>query len=245
VKPIIVIPTYNEAENIPTLVPALFALPVPDLNVLIVDDQSPDGTGRIVDDLIPDYTGRLHGLHRSGPRGLGRAYGEGFQWALERGADAIIQMDADFSHSPAYIPQLLPAMNEYDVVVGSRYVSGGQLDEKWEQGRVLLSAWANLYARSILRMKTRDVTAGFKCWRRSALEAIQLDRVRSNGYVFQVEMAYLCERLGLRVWEAPIYFEDRRIGQSKMSVPVKLEAAWRVWQVWLRHRRVQPLPSPR
>jgi dolichol-phosphate mannosyltransferase len=245
VKPIIVIPTYNEAENIPKLVPALFALPVPDLDVLIVDDQSPDGTGQIVDDLIPDYTGRLHVLHRSGLRGLGRAYIAGFQWALDCGADAVVQMDADFSHSPEYIPPFLSSLNQHDVIVGSRYVSGGRLDERWEQGRVLLSAWANFYARSILRMKTRDVTAGFKCWRRSALEAIQLDRVRSNGYVFQVEMAYLCEQLGLRALEVPIYFEDRRIGRSKMSVPVKIEAAWRVWQVWLRHRRVRPLPSRR
>ena len=244
-KPIIVIPTYNEAENIPKLVPALFALPVPDLDVLIVDDQSPDGTGQIVDDLIPDYTGRLHVLHRSGLRGLGRAYIAGFQWALDCGADAVVQMDADFSHSPEYIPPFLSSLNQHDVIVGSRYVSGGRLDERWEQGRVLLSAWANFYARSILRMKTRDVTAGFKCWRRSALEAIQLDRVRSNGYVFQVEMAYLCEQLGLRALEVPIYFEDRRIGRSKMSVPVKIEAAWRVWQVWLRHRRVRPLPSRR
>ena len=241
-KPIAVVPTYNEADNIPQLVAALFALQVPNLEVLVVDDQSPDGTGEIVERLIPAYTGRLHALHRNGPRGLGRAYLDGFAWALRSGADAIIQMDADFSHSPTYLPRFLSLIREYEVIVGSRYVVGGRLDRDWELGRVMLSAWANTYARSILRMKTLDVTAGFKCWRRSALETIHLERVRSNGYVFQVEMAYLCERLGLHVLEVPIYFEDRRIGQSKMSIPVKIEAAWRVWQVWLRHRRARPLP---
>jgi len=242
-KPLIVIPTYNEAENIPKMVAALFALQVPNLEVLVVDDQSPDGTGAVIDALSPSYTGRLHALHRSGPRGLGRAYLDGFKWALDWGADSVVQMDADFSHRPTYLPQFLSLIREYEVIVGSRYVVGGQLDREWEQGRVLLSAWANFYARGILRMKTHDVTAGFKCWRRSSLESIRLERVRSNGYVFQVEMAYLSERLGLRVLEVPIYFEDRRIGQSKMSIPIKLEAAWRVWQVWLRHRRVRLLPS--
>jgi len=240
VKPIVVVPTYNEAENVGTLVAALFALQAPNLEVIVVDDQSPDGTGQIVERLAPSYTGRLHALHRTGARGLGRAYLDGFKWALDNHADVVVQMDADFSHSPTYIPRFLSLIQEYEVIVGSRYVVGGQLDKEWEQGRVLLSAWANFYARAILRMKTLDVTAGFKCWRRTALETIQLDRVRSNGYVFQVEMAYLCERLGLRVLEMPIYFEDRRIGQSKMSIPVKVEAAWRVWQVWLHHHRVRP-----
>ena len=242
VKPIVVIPTYNEAENIPKLIAALFALQMPNLEVLVVDDQSPDGTGRIVEQLAPSYTGRLHALHRNGPRGLGLAYLSGFTWALGEGADAVIQMDADFSHSPTYVPRFVSLLQEYEVIVGSRYVVGGRLDKEWEAGRVLLSAWANFYARGILRMKTLDVTAGFKCWRRSALEAIRLERVRSNGYVFQVEMAYLCERMGLRVLEVPIYFEDRRIGKSKMSIPVKVEAAWRVWQVWLRHHRTKPIP---
>jgi len=245
VKPVVVIPSFNEAENIPKLVAALFALQVPNLEMLVVDDQSPDGTGEIVEQLTTCYTGRLRVLHRTGPRGLGLAYVDGFRLALADGADAIVQMDADFSHSPSDVPRFLSLLKEYEVIVGSRYVVGGHLDKDWGVGRVLLSAWANFYARSILRMKTLDVTAGFKCWRRSALEAIQLDRVRSNGYVFQVEMAYLCERLGLSVLEVPIYFEDRRIGQSKMSIPVKIEAAWRVWQVWLRHRRVRRLSLDR
>ena len=238
-KPIVVVPTYNEADNIAAFAEAVFALNAPELEVLVVDDASPDGTGQIADRLAAQYDHCLSVLHRSGPRGLGRAYVDGFQWALDHGADRVIQMDADFSHSPQYIPTFLDRANEYDVIVGSRYVPGGALDKEWEAGRVFLSAWANFYARAILRMRVHDVTAGYKCWTRSALEHIRLERVRSNGYVFQVEMAYLSQRLGLRVLEVPIYFEDRRIGQSKMSIPVKLEAAWRVWQVWWRHRTVK------
>ena len=217
---------------------ALFDLNVPDLNVLVVDDESPDGTGKIADELAAQND-RLHVMHRTGLRGLGRAYVDGFRWALDHGFDRVVQMDADFSHSPDYIPAMLEKANEYDVVVGSRYVPGGAHGQEWEAGRVFLSAWANFYARVILRMKVHDATAGFKCWTRHALETIQLDRVRSNGYVFQVEMAYLCQRLNLRVLEIPIYFEDRRIGHSKMSIPVKIEAAWRTWQVGWRHRKVK------
>lgn len=237
-KPIVVVPTYNEADNIAAFTQALFELNVPEMNVLVVDDESPDGTGKIVDGLA-SQNDRLHVLHRTGLRGLGRAYVDGFRWALARGFDRIIQMDADFSHSPDYILPMLEKTNEYDVVVGSRYVPGGGHDEHWEAGRVFLSAWANFYARLILRMQVHDATAGFKCWTCRALETIQLDRVKSNGYVFQVEMAYLCQKLNLRVLEIPIYFEDRRIGQSKMSIPVKLEAAWRTWQVGWRHRKVK------
>lgn len=235
---LVVVPTYNEADNIASFTTALFALPVPGLNVLVVDDESPDGTGKIADGLAAQND-RLHALHRTGLRGLGRAYVDGFRWALDHGFDRIIQMDADFSHSPDYIPAMLERANAYDVVVGSRYVPGGGHDKEWEAGRVFLSAWANFYARLILRLKVHDATAGFKCWTRQALEIIQLDRVKSNGYVFQVEMAYLCQRLNLRVLELPIYFEDRRIGHSKMSIPVKLEAAWRTWQVGWRHRNVK------
>ena len=237
-KPIVVVPTYNEADNIAAFATALLALDVPELHMLVVDDESPDGTGKIADGLAAQ-TDRLHVLHRAGLRGLGRAYVDGFRWALDRGFDRLVQMDADFSHSPSYVPVMLEKSNECDVVVGSRYVPGGSLDQEWEAGRVFLSAWANFYARGILRMKVHDATAGFKCWTRDALEVIQLDRVRSNGYVFQVEMAYLCQKLNLRVVEIPIYFEDRRIGQSKMSIPVKLEAAWRTWQVGWRHRKVK------
>lgn len=237
----VVIPTYNEADNLPTLIGELLVLGLPGLEILIVDDDSPDGTGAVADDLVKQHPDNVHVLHRSGKLGLGTAYITGFGYALDHGADFVVQMDADFSHSPSYIPQFLEAIDGYDVVVGSRYVSGGSLDERWGWGRYFLSWWANsIYTRLILGLRTKDATAGFKCWRRSTLEGIGLDRVRSNGYVFQVEMAFLTEKLGYRVLELPIHFEDRRIGQSKMTVPVKIEAALRTWQIRWRHRRVQP-----
>lgn len=220
---------------------ALFDLGLPDLDVLIVDDESPDGTGRIADELAAQHPGRLHVCHRAGPRGLGRAYLDGFRWALEHGADSIVQMDCDFSHSPRYIPQFLDHVQDYDVVVGSRYVVGGKTDERWSLGRWLLSWWANrVYTYLILGCRVKDATAGFKCWRRQTLMGLDLGRVRSQGYVFQVEMAYVTERLGYRVLEIPIYFEDRRVGHSKMTMPVKIEAALRVLEVRWRHRHLRP-----
>jgi dolichol-phosphate mannosyltransferase len=239
-KPIVVLPTYNEADNLKVMVESLWALSLPGLEVLVVDDASPDGTGRVADELAAAQPARLSVIHRPGKLGLGTAYVQGFRHALHAGADVIIQMDADFSHSPNYLPEFISQLSDYDVIVGSRYVPEGKLDERWETGRVLLSAWANVYARSILGIQAKDATAGFKAWRRSTLLGIGLDRIHSNGYVFQVEMAYVIERLGYRVREVPIYFEDRRIGQSKMTIPVKFEAAWRVWEVGLRHRHLTP-----
>ena len=237
----VVIPTYNEAENIRPMTAALFALNISTLRILIVDDESPDGTGLIADELAAQHPGRVDVMHRTGPRGLGRAYVDGFRWALGHGADYVVQMDCDFSHSPKYIPQFLERIQDYDVVVGSRYVRGGKTDEDWGWGRWLLSWWANsIYTRLILGVKTKDTTAGFKCWRRETLEGIDLSRIHSQGYVFQVEMAYVTERLGYRALEIPIYFEDRRIGQSKMSAPIKAEAALRVWEVRWRHRHLRP-----
>jgi dolichol-phosphate mannosyltransferase len=236
----VVIPTYNEAENLPAMVGELLAQDLPGLAILIVDDNSPDGTGKVADGLARRHLDRMHVIHREGKLGLGTAYITGFKYALEQGADRIVQMDADFSHSPSYLPQLVEATDEYDVVVGSRYVSGGSLDERWSWWRYFLSWWANsVYTRLILGVKVKDATAGFKCWRRATLEGIGLDRVRSNGYVFQVEMAYLTEKLGYRLLEIPIHFEDRRIGRSKMTVPVKIEAALRTFQIRWRHRRAQ------
>jgi dolichol-phosphate mannosyltransferase len=233
----VVVPTFNEADNITPLTDALLGLEIAGLSVLFVDDESPDGTGRIADDLVALHPGQVYVLHRQGKRGLGRAYVDGFNWALDHGADYVVQMDCDFSHSPRYIPEFLKHIGEYDVVVGSRYIRGGQTDEGWGWGRWFLSWWANsVYTRLILGCNVKDATAGFKCWRRETLEGIDLSRIRSQGYVFQVEMAYVTEQLGYRVLEIPIYFEDRRIGQSKMSVPVKLEAALRVWEVRRRHR---------
>ena len=240
-KTTVVVPTYNEADNLPALITALLALPLPEIQILVVDDNSPDGTGALADDLRQTHAGRVHVLHRLGKSGLGTAYLEGFRWALDRGAEAIVQMDADFSHSPEYIPTMVERLQDYDVVVGSRYVRGGKLDPRWGVGRYLLSAWANaVYTRLLLHVTVHDATAGFKAWRRETLLGLGLDRIYSNGYVFQVEMAYVAERLGYRALELPIYFEDRRIGHSKMTIPVKFEAAWRVWEVLWRHRNLKP-----
>jgi dolichol-phosphate mannosyltransferase len=237
----VVVPTYNEAGNVTPMTEALLGLPVPSLQVLIVDDESPDGTGQIADNLASEHRGRVDVLSRSGPRGLGRAYIDGFRRALARDSDLIVQMDCDFSHSPTDIPRLLEHIGQYDVVVGSRYVRGGRTDERWGWGRRLLSWWANsVYTRWILGCRVKDTTAGFKCWRRETLIGIDLERIHSQGYVFQVEMAYVAERLGYRVLEIPIYFEDRRVGQSKMAIPVKLEAAIRVWELRSRHRHLRP-----
>jgi dolichol-phosphate mannosyltransferase len=235
-KTTVVVPTYNEAANIESFVDALMGLPVPDLNVLIVDDNSPDCTGDIAEDLTGKYPGRVGVIHRPGKLGLGTAYCDGFTRALHEGADYIVQMDADFSHSPRYVARFLKKIPEYDVIVGSRYVRGGRTDESWSWTRWLLSWWANsVYVRMILGLQVKDATAGFKMFTRPALNRINLERVRSNGYVFQVEMAYLAEQEALRILEWPIYFEDRRIGRSKMSMRVKLEAAYRVWEIRTRY----------
>lgn len=241
-RTVVVVPTYNEADNVPALVAELLALAVPGLLILIVDDNSPDGTGRVADTLAERFPGIVYVRHRPTKEGLGRAYLDGFSRALEMGADFIVQMDADFSHPVAVIPQMLALMAEYDVVVGSRYVSGGMLDERWGWWRRFLSWWANeVWSRRLLRMRTRDITAGFKCWRRACLSGIGLHRVKSNGYAFQVEMAYLTEILGYRIKEIPIYFEDRRIGKSKMSIPVKIQGAVDVFRIWYRHRHAKRL----
>jgi len=232
----IILPTYNEAQNLDPMVNQLLTLALPDPHVLIIDDSSQDGTGKIADELRDRNRDCVSVMHRSDKMGLGTAYVTGFQWAIEHGADYIVQMDCDFSHSPNYLPDFISRMNEYDVVVGSRYVPGGKLDSRWSGWRYLLSKWANsVWVHFILGTRVQDATAGFKCWSRRALERIPLDNVRSNGYIFQVEMAYLCEKLGMRILEWPIYFEDRRIGKSKMTVPVKFEAAWRVVQIRLRY----------
>lgn len=234
-KTIIVIPTYNEADNLPVMAEALFALGVEDLGILVIDDGSPDGTGQVADHLQEQHPGRFHVMHRLGKQGLGTAYIQGFTWALEQGAERVIQMDADFSHSPKDIPRLLEAIGKYDVVVGSRYVKGGRTDERWGWGRWFLSWWANsVWVRLTLGVHTKDATAGFKCWRAEALRRLDLSSICSNGYIFQVEMCYVAEKIGLRIKEIPIYFEDRRIGQSKMDLRVKMEAALRVFEIGRR-----------
>ena len=243
----VVVPTYNEADNLPALTAARFSLPFPRLQLLVVDDNSPDGTGQVADELAAEYNAtsrpdcpRVVVMHRQGKGGLGTAYVAGMTRALADGAEYVLQMDADFSHSPAYIPQMLGVMlaTEAHVVIGSRYVPGGSLDEGWGPGRRSLSRWANLYSRAILGLRIRDMTAGFKLWRRAALVEIGLEKIRSNGYSFQVEMAYLCEKRGYRLVEIPIHFEDRRIGHSKLDIPVKIESAWRTWQIRWRYRNM-------
>lgn len=244
-KIVIVIPTYNEADNLPEMVTALIRLPFDDLHLIVVDDNSPDGTGEIADRLAAEHPAQVMVIHRSGKQGLGTAYALGFQQAIAQGADVILQMDADFSHSPDYIPQMVVHLADYDVVVGSRYVAGGRVDERWSWWRYLLSWWANqVYSRLILGVSVSDATAGFKAFQRHVLESIDFSHILSNGYVFQVEVAYLCQKLGFRVLELPIYFEDRRIGKSKMDVPIKIEAVWRVWQIRWRYRHVTALPTP-
>ncbi len=230
----IIIPTYNEAENLPKMVSALFSLPL-SLRVVVVDDNSPDGTGKIADGLASKDT-RIHVIHRTGKLGLRSAYIEGIRWALEDGAEAVAQMDADFSHDPQRLPEMARMLESCDMVLGSRYVAGGSVDEEWATWRKGLSAFANFYARRILGMPQHDVTTGFRLWRRETLEGMPLERVQANGYVFLVEMAYLAYCLDYRIGEVPIYFADRKIGESKMSLKIQMEAAFRVWQVWWTYR---------
>ncbi len=232
----VVIPTFNEAENLPRLVSALFALPVASLKILVVDDNSPDGTGQLAEQLAQGYPGRLEVLHRPGKLGLGSAYILGFRHLLESGAQAIGQMDADFSHPPEKLPALLDALQHYDIAIGSRYVPGGSVDVDWPLWRKWLSAFGNFYARSILRLPLRDVTGGFRVFRGETLAAMPLERIRTNGYAFQVEMAYVAHLLGFSFTELPIYFADRRWGTSKMSFQIQREAARRVWQMLYEHR---------
>ncbi|RME90224.1 MAG: polyprenol monophosphomannose synthase [Anaerolineae bacterium] len=231
----IIVPTYNEAENLPRLVSALLALPL-ESRVLVVDDNSPDGTGRVADDLAARQRDRVEVLHRAGKLGLRSAYLEGFRRALTWDVDALAQMDADFSHDPRALPTMVERLGEYDVVLGSRYVRGGSVDVRWPLWRKALSAFGNFYARTILGLPLRDVTTGYRLWRRETLEAMPLERVRANGYVFLVEMIYLAHCLEYRIGEVPIYFADRRWGKSKMSFRIQAEAALRVWQVWWGYR---------
>lgn len=237
----VVIPTYNEAENLPKLVSALLALPLDTLSLLIVDDNSPDGSGQIAEDLAAQHPGRMAVLHRPGKQGLGTAYLSGFRWALEAGAQAIGQMDADFSHAPEKVAELAQALQSCDIAVGSRYVPGGSLDERWPLWRKGLSAFGNFYARTILRLPLRDITGGFRIWKSSVLQSMPLQRIRSNGYAFQVETAYVAHRLGYTFREVPIYFADRRWGQSKMSLRIQREAAIRVWRILYEHRNLKRL----
>jgi dolichol-phosphate mannosyltransferase len=232
---VVIIPTYNEVENLPKLVSVLFTLPL-DLNILIVDDDSPDGTGRLADNLAAANPDRVSVIHRSGKLGFSSAYIQAFRTLFDNSVDAIGQMDADFSHEPARLVEMARRLETCDLVLGSRYVPGGSTDIHWPIWRKALSAWGNFYARTILGMPMRDVTGGYRLWRRETLQAMPLERVKARGYIFQVEMAYLAWCLKFNIGEVPIYFADRRWGKSKMSFKIQAEAAARVWQVLWAYR---------
>lgn len=231
----VVVPTYNESENLPGLVAELFGLGIERTEILVVDDNSPDGTGEIADQLAAQSEGRVHVIHRPGKMGLGTAYKVGFKYALEHGADYIVQMDSDFSHSPSYIPRMLDAVKQCDVVIGSRYIPGGGVDANWSISRRFLSWWGSTYSRLVLGLRVHDATGGFKCFRREALAGLDLDRIQSQGYAFQIEMTYACQKKGYCITEVPIIFPDRVKGKSKMSANIALEAALRVWQIKWRY----------
>jgi dolichol-phosphate mannosyltransferase len=224
-KALVIIPTFNERENLPLIVPDVLARDVR-LSVLVVDDNSPDGTGQLAGQMA-EANPRVHVLHRPSKSGLGRAYLAGFRWALERDYDRIFEMDADFSHNPKHLPEFLKASENADVVLGSRYISGVNV-VNWPMGRLLLSYYANMYARLVTGLPVRDSTGGFKCFRREVLKAINLDSVHSNGYAFQIEMSFRAWKKGFRIREIPIVFTDREQGHSKMSKRIVREAVWMV-----------------
>lgn len=226
-----IIPTYNEIENIESLLTTILKLVPKECEVLVVDDGSPDGTGKVVESMCLKQSSpaRIHILHREKKLGLGTAYITGFRWGLERGFDACTEMDADFSHDPKYLPTLYSYLKEYDAVIGSRYVPGGGT-RNWGLGRRFLSLGGSFYARTILGVEVRDLTGGFNGWSRKVLETIGLESLKSDGYSFQIELKYRALKKGYRIKEFPIIFEDRKVGKSKMSKKIVFEALKRVWQ---------------
>jgi dolichol-phosphate mannosyltransferase len=227
-KALVIVPTYNERENLPRLVPAILGQGE-SFHVLVVDDNSPDGTGAIADDLAA-ADARVNVLHRDGKRGLGTAYVAGFKWALERGFDYVFEMDADFSHDPADLPRLLEGAMRGDCAVGSRWVAGGGT-ENWSYLRTVISRGGSVYSKLILGVPVNDLTSGFKCFSAYVLRSLDLDSIQSNGYGFQVEVNYRCHRKGFRIVEVPINFVDRRVGKSKMNSGIVFEAAKVVWKL--------------
>jgi dolichol-phosphate mannosyltransferase len=233
---VVVVPTYNERDNLPLLAEGILAHP--GFRLLVVDDASPDGTGDLAESLARVYPGRVEVIHRTGPRGLGRSYVDGLQRAIESGADLIFQMDADLSHNPEHLPALAAAADHYDVVIGSRYLTGVSV-VNWPLHRIFLSAFANRYVRAVTRISVTDCTSGFRCWRRQALERLPLKSMVSNGYAFIVEMLFEASRRGCRIGEAPIIFIERRQGQSKVSGKVLIESLIVPWRLLLRGRSRQ------
>ena len=226
---LVIIPTYNERDNLPSLVPLVLQQDHR-LDVLIIDDGSPDGTGAVADDMAAGNH-RVHVMHRAGKLGLGTAYLAGFRWGLDREYAWLLQMDADFSHDPAHLPQFMEALERYDLVLGSRYLEGRVTVVNWPIARLLLSYFANVYARLVTGVPLWDATGGFKAFRRHVLEDLRLDRVESEGYSFQIEMSLRSWKRGFRIGEIPIVFVDRTTGESKMSGNIIREAVWRVWKL--------------
>ena len=225
---LIVVPTFNERANLPTLVAGLMRHP--NVKVMVVDDQSPDGTGDVADALAREHVGRVEVMHRTDRRGLGRSYIDGIRTAIREPVDVVCQMDADLSHDPASLPDLVAATDRADVVIGSRYIPGGRI-VNWPLRRRVLSRFANAYIRIVTRLRARDCTSGYRCWRREALAALPLDRFISDGYSFLVEMLYVASRRGCRIGEVPITFVERRQGESKLSRAVLLESAITPWRL--------------
>ena len=231
-KTLVIVPTYNERENLPPLAARLLALPVP-VDILVVDDNSPDGTGKLADELAARHP-QIHVLHRTEKNGLGRAYIAGFAWALERDYEFIFEMDGDFSHNPDDIPKFLEAARDADLVLGSRYCNGIRVIN-WPLRRLVLSMGAGLYVRLITGMPITDPTGGYKCFRRRALQALDLQNVRSTGYSFQIEMTHKLWRIGMKIVEVPIIFTDRFLGTSKMTTKIMREAFVMVWRLWAQN----------
>src|SRR5215471_1256604 len=225
---LVVVPTYNELANLPLLAAGL--MEHPNLHLLVVDDQSPDGTGNLADQLASEHAGRIRVLHRTGRRGLGRSYVDGLKEALREPVDVVCQMDADLSHDPVQLPALIAAADDHDVVIGSRYVPGGRI-VNWPLRRRVLSRFANLYVRTVTRLAVHDCTSGYRCWRREALASLPFDRLTSDGYAFLVELLYAAARRGYRITEVPITFVERRLGQSKLSQEVLIESAIAPWRI--------------
>jgi dolichol-phosphate mannosyltransferase len=229
---LIIVPTYNERENLSRLAQRLLALPMR-VDLLVVDDGSPDGTGKLADELAGKHP-EIHVLHRTGKNGLGRAYIAGFKWALERGYEFIFEMDGDFSHDPDDVPVFLEAAKNADLVLGSRYIGGIRVIN-WPLKRLMLSRCAGKYVKLVTGMPFTDPTGGYKCFRRRALQAINLDKIRSNGYSFQIEMTHKLWRQGFKIVEVPIIFTERTVGRSKMAGHIVSEAFWMVWRLLLQN----------
>lgn len=233
---LVITPTYNEARNLIPLTQRVLALPIEGIHLLIVDDNSPDGTGQIAEQLKAKNPGSISVIHRRGKLGLGSAYIEGMRKGLESGANAVAQMDADLSHPPELLVELYNSLKLADIALGSRYIEGGGVDRNWPLWRKGLSSFGNFYARTILNLPVRDATGGFRVWKSESLGKMPLNRIKSNGYAFQVELTYVATLLNYSIVEFPFYFPNRESGRSKMSLSIQIEAAYRVWKMWFEYR---------